>query len=269
MNMASIIPFFHLIDMHQYDETFFLEDRDLGEQSAERMVPLLMELLRPSSVVDVGCALGTWLKVFERHGVVDYAGVDGEWVNRELLDIENARFVAADLSVPLRMPRRFDLVLCLEVAEHLPATSASTLVESLTGLGDIILFSAAVPSQTGPGHINEQWPAYWAQLFRAYGYVPADLVRPRIWNDQRIAWWYRQNVLLFIHERALASYPVVAAAARNATADPLSLIHPDNFLFRVSSRRFPAVRELWHTVRVLARAMTNGRTTGKRDRRWR
>lgn len=234
-----------------------MEDRDGAQQSADQMVPLLMGLLHPSSVVDVGCALGTWLKVFERHGVVDYVAVDGDWVNRRLLEIEASRFVAADLRKPLDLQRRFELVLCLEVAEHLPATSAGILVESLTRLGDLVLFSAAVPSQGGVCHVNEQWPAYWAKYFRTHGYVAADVLRPRIWTNSRIAVWYRQNALLFIRESALSSHPLLEAAVKYGPPEPLGLLHPERNESDASSGMLQAVRSLWRRARDLGRTIVN------------
>jgi hypothetical protein len=76
-----------------YDETFYGDHADKARSSAEAIVPLVLELVAPRSVVDLGCGLGTWLAVFMRHGVEDYLGVDGEWVARERLEIPADRFV--------------------------------------------------------------------------------------------------------------------------------------------------------------------------------
>ncbi len=50
-----------------------------------QIVPLLMEICNPKSVIDVGCGVGTFLSVFKKHGVNDVLGIDGSWTNRELL----------------------------------------------------------------------------------------------------------------------------------------------------------------------------------------
>jgi hypothetical protein len=94
-------------------------------------------------------------------------GVDGEYVNIKTLAIPEERFIPYDLKRPYRIDRAFDLVVSLEVAEHLPADCAETLVDSLTGLGSVVLFSAAIPYQGGEHHINEQWPEYWIRLFHS------------------------------------------------------------------------------------------------------
>lgn len=109
--MADDGPVFGVtgIAMHPYNDRLFLGDREGARQSSEKIVPLVVELVHPSSVVDVGSALGKWLRVFERRGVLDYVAVDGDWVDRWLLEIETSRFVAEDLTKPLRLPRPFDV----------------------------------------------------------------------------------------------------------------------------------------------------------------
>src|SRR5690348_7395490 len=110
----------------------------------------------------------------------------------------------ADLNEPIELGRRFDLVLCLETAEHLKPESSETIVDTLVRHGDLILFSAAAPGQGGPGHINCRWPAFWQKLFNERGFTCSDAVRWTIWNDGRIEPWYRQNLMVVTRDEALA-----------------------------------------------------------------
>jgi hypothetical protein len=98
------------------------------------------------------------------------------------------------LSEPFDLGRRFDLALCLEVAEHLDADAGAVLVDSLAAHSDAIFFSAACPGQPGQHHVNCQWPEYWQALFNARDFACSDAIRWRIWNDSRIEPWYRQNM---------------------------------------------------------------------------
>ena len=168
-------------------------------RAADIVVPEIMKLLKPTSVLDVGCGIGTWLHVFAKNGVTSIKGVDGDYVDKQLLNkyIAQTDFLAKDLLRPFSLGQKFDLVLSLEVAEHLPAESADDFVSSLVLHGDTILFSAAIPDQVGQNHLNEQWPDYWADKFLAHGYKAYDVIRPLIWTDARIDFWYRQNILLF------------------------------------------------------------------------
>jgi hypothetical protein len=107
-------------------------------------------------------------------------------------------FIRRDLTEPLDvLGRRYDLVVCLEVGEHLPEEAAGTLVESLVRHGDTVLFSAAVPGQAGKGHINCQPHGYWHGLFDGHGYAMSDTVRPLISRDGRVSPWYRDNIFLY------------------------------------------------------------------------
>ena len=91
----------------------------------------------------------------------------------------------------MNLGETFDLVQTLEVAEHLPAASAGTFVESLVRHGRRILFSAAVPGQIGVCHINERPHAYWRDLFAEHGYVMLDLIRPKVHGNTAVKYWYR------------------------------------------------------------------------------
>src|ERR1700736_76826 len=102
-----------------YDRKFFSGNTVSSAKSAEIIVPLIIDLLDPKSVIDIGCGTGTWLSVFQARGVGDITGVDGEWVRQEMLLIPKPSFLARDLTLDLHIERKFDLALSLEVAEHL------------------------------------------------------------------------------------------------------------------------------------------------------
>ena len=187
-----------------YTSNFFQTIAPTAVDSARVIVPRLLELVRPRSVVDVGCGTGSWLRVFKEHGVDDVLGIDGDYVPASARELPPHQFHAHDLTKPLRLDRRFDLVLSLEVGEHLPPESADVFVDSLVSLGPVVAFSAAVPQQGGTHHVNEQWPEYWAAHFARRGYSVIDCLRSAIWQNPRVAWFYAQNLLLFATDTAIA-----------------------------------------------------------------
>ena len=213
-----------------YDREFFEDHVQKARTSAEAIVPLVIELVEPSSVVDLGCGLGTWLAAFARHGVSDYIGVDGDWVPRWAMEIPAERFVPARLDQPLELGRRFDLAVSLEVAEHLPERVAKRFVETATGLAPFVLFSAAIPHQSGLHHVNEQWPDYWATLFAAEGYVVVDSIRSLVWSFPGVLYWYKQNAFLYVRSDVLAERPGLARARGATNESMLSLVHPSLLL---------------------------------------
>lgn len=195
-------------------------------RSARRIVPLVMDLIRPKSVIDIGCGLGEWLAVFQDHGVEDVLGVDGAGLETDMLRIAGRRFHSHNLREPLDLEHRFDLVVCLEVVEHLSPEIGRGLVETLTGLGPAVLFSAAIPGQGGLGHVNEQWPDYWADLFADLGYVPVDCLREEVWADPEVDFWYRQNTLLYVDPAEIERLGSVTGQALSPTRDVRRLVHP-------------------------------------------
>ncbi len=213
-----------------YTRTFFDGLRGGVERSAQVIVPLVLDLLQPRSIVDVGCGDGTWLAVFRRFGIQDLLGIDGEYIDRSILQIPEELFQTADLSRPLVLPRKFDLAVSLEVAEHIPQGCATGFVESLTRLAPVILFSAAIPFQGGVRHVNEQWPDKWAELFKHHDFLPIDFIRKRIWKNDEVEWWYAQNILVFAHKTVLQGSPTLRIESQQSSPNQLRLVHPRNYL---------------------------------------
>src|SRR5262245_7485190 len=123
-----------------YERSFYKTLAGNATKSSGVVVPMILEYVQPTSVIDVGCGTGGWLAEYGRHGIDDVLGIDGPWVDAELLEIPKEKFRIADVAQPIREARRFDLVVSLETGEHLPPQSAATFVESLTRLGSVIVF---------------------------------------------------------------------------------------------------------------------------------
>jgi SAM-dependent methyltransferase len=187
---------------YRYSEAFYRYIEAGSLRSASVVVPLVLRELSPTSVLDVGCGAGAWLAEYRNRGIADYLGVDGAYVQRSSLLISAEHFQNQDVTQPFELGRRFDMVQCLEVGEHLPKASSAILVENLTRHGDAVLFSAATPGQGGENHINEQTHEYWRALFAEHGYKPFDLVRPIIKGVTAVESWYRRNIILYVSEAA-------------------------------------------------------------------
>jgi SAM-dependent methyltransferase len=187
-----------------------------------------MKLVRNvRSVVDVGCGTGVWLASFKEAGVSRVLGLDGGAAEQGQLEVEPVEFRIANLEWDIDLDESFDLCLCLEAAEHLTDRAATVIVRNICKLSDVVLFSAAIPGQGGHHHLNERWPSYWVELFAAEGYEVLDAIRGRIWNDARVEWWYRQNLLLFANQAGLSRIAQPLATAARST--PLDVVHPACF----------------------------------------
>ncbi len=220
-----------------YTDAFYRDHLEVSRRSARAIVPLIVRLVQPRSVVDVGCGLGTWLAVFQEQGVTDVSGIDGEWVDQSGLIIPEDRFLAVDVRRPIQLGRRFDLAVSMEVAEHLPGECAPVFVRSLTRLAPVVLFSAAIPFQGGVGHINEQWPEYWAEHFARNGYAVIDCIRKVIWQDPDVEWYYAQNTLVFAERDLVERLPALRRELERTVTTQLSLVHPRKYLKAVGETR--------------------------------
>lgn len=212
--------------MKPYTDSYYRERYKTSLPSAERIVPLVVELLAPRSVIDLGCGDGSWLSIFRRHGATDLLGVDGGWLDPQHLKISTDEFRVARLDGPLEFDRQFDIAISLEVAEHLPPSKAAGFVACLTTLAPVVMFSAAIPAQGGVNHQNEQWPDYWEQHFANHGYMPIDVIRWQVWNDPAVAWWYSQNILLYAGKQTLAKNPSLSAARQAVPGPARAIVHP-------------------------------------------
>ncbi|MGB9370213.1 MAG: class I SAM-dependent methyltransferase [Xanthobacteraceae bacterium] len=204
-----------------------------NRESANCILGILSEYLQPASVLDVGCGLGTWLSVLQQRGITDVRGVEGKWLKTADLVCDSKLVQLCDLEAGFDLERRFDLIVCLEVAEHLSPAAAGRFVESLVRHAPAVLFSAAIPFQGGSHHLNEQFLSYWESIFAKHSFKPVDVVRGRIWLNQRVLWWLRQNTVLFAHQTLIDTNDKLGDAVRDPVG-PLSIVHPEIYWDRIN-----------------------------------
>lgn len=217
--------------MSKYDPHFYSTYQSASFSSATHFVRLLNPILKPKSVVDVGCGIGTWLKAWRTAGIEDIQGIDGNYVDRTQLQIPVEKFSPCDLANPPKTwTRKFDLAVSMEVGEHLPDTSSEAFVRLLCSLSDVVLFSAAVPYQGGTHHINEQWPEFWAEHFDRMGFVPVDFVRTKLWDNREVEYYYAQNALIFVRKERINDWPELRDAGAWTNPKCLARIHPRKWI---------------------------------------
>ena len=217
-----------------YDKSFF-DDLTAGSgESAAICSSTVYNLLKPESVADIGCGRGEWLAAFKKLGVTNVLGLDGTDLPPEDLAINPSEYRIADLTAKQSFANDFDLTISLEVAEHLPESSAEHFVSMLTSLSPAVLFSAAIPGQGGVHHINEQWPAYWAKLFDQHNYGFCDVLRLPFWDDTRVKPWYAQNMLVYLDRSQAHRWPGLESKLSVPGETPRAMVHPEIFELRVT-----------------------------------
>ena len=230
----------------------YREDHEPGStRAAARILPVVLQIVDVASVVDVGCGSGAWLAAAQDQAVPVLRGIEGPWA-AGWGDVFDPAFeiTLCDLEQPLQLGERYDLAICVEVAEHLTPSRAPGLVGDLCRLGRSVLFGAAVPGQGGARHINEAPLSEWTRHFAANGYRPLDVVRRRVWDDPAIPYYYRQNSVLFVAEAEWER-----AADRAASLTPVSdtagidIVHPE--LLRGRTETVAHLRAALHGPRVV------------------
>lgn len=216
---------------YSYSEHFYSEMADTSLSSARVVVPIVLNYLSVNSVVDVGCGMGTWLKVFLENGISNIKGFDGGWVDSEKMCVPKQAFSQIDLDGDFDIQSCADLVVCLEVAEHLLDKQAHILVKNLVSVAPVVLFSAAIPLQGGSRHVNERWPEYWSGIFKKHGYVPVDCIRRKIWENENVSFFYSQNMVFYVSEKDLERYPKINFEYINGNNVALPLVHPHMYLY--------------------------------------
>lgn len=223
-----------MIERKKYDKSFFDELESNSYLSAKKVIPLVNDIIKPESIIDVGCGTGEWLNVWQNDfGKKDIKGIEGDYVKKEMFKIDPSKIDVHDLKLPYQAYRKYDLAMSLEVGEHLPTESSEQFVKTLVGLSDVILFSAALPAQGGTYHINEQYPEFWAAIFKKYNYLPVDYLREKIWNIDGIEYWYKQNIMIYIAANKINDYGILFENSKTVNPDYLFRIHPDLYNFKI------------------------------------
>lgn len=178
--------------------------------SARMILPEVFKLIGGAgSYLDVGCGPGDWMQVAYKWGCSPILGYDVRTTDgvrvppRAIYEIKD---VLERKTLP---PQQFDLVVCVEVAEHIPPEKSQRLVAYLVRAAkSYILFSSAPPGQgpVGPGpnlHCNEQPPEFWEELFARRGFVPDRRISQIVQGFDRIDPWYRTNITAFVPKTGL------------------------------------------------------------------
>lgn len=238
-----------------YNDHFYEKNRAALDGGARTIVRLILDIIgqeQINSVVDVGCGAGTMLYSFQENDVKKIIGIDGEWAKTEHQLLNENQFFSEDLRNPrLSFDEKFDIVVSTEVAEHLEIEYAESFIEFLVSLGELVVFSAAIPGQGGTHHVNEQPQSYWQEKFSAKGYLLLDLIRPRIWNNEKIQTHYKQNLFIYVKEDSVKYKEFISKYFPESKNVLMDAIHPETFAYYNDPVHFgvrKSMKGLWYGI---------------------
>lgn len=177
----------------------------------------IVDDLHPKTVLDAGCAMGHLVAALRDLGVEAY-GVDiSEYaVSRARADIRQfCKTGSLADEFPAGLPKHYDLVVSIEVLEHLYEENGKKAIHNLCKLSDQVLFSSTPDDFAERTHVNVQQREYWARLFFENGFVDDINYRPKYLTAHAVLFRknenmvrqiedYERNVRLSEHERQQA-----------------------------------------------------------------
>jgi hypothetical protein len=172
----------------------------VADVSVDAVVDALLATVAPTTVTVIGRDPSASVDAFTRAGV-------------------SVTPIVTDLRSGVPIGERVDLAVCIGEGEHVPVDVAPAFVASICAAGEVVAFAAALPG-LAPGSPSERWPAWWDSLFEAHGYVAHDIVRPVVWDDNRIEVTIRQGIVLYALPGRFAATPLAPDVARTA-------VHPE------------------------------------------
>ena len=191
-----------LVESHIYNDNFFHNTIKLESDSAKAFVDIILEHFSPKSIIDIGCGAGIYLFEFKKKGIKNVFGIDGSEHAKSSFLLSKNKLEIFDLAKEYKADKKYDLCLCIEVAEHLREEDADTLIKTIIKSSDLVIFTAAVPGQ-GPrsiDHINEQPHKYWIDKFSQNNYCFLDDLTKEMrlkMERKRVVWWIVNNLMIF------------------------------------------------------------------------
>lgn len=149
---------------------------------------------KPELIYDFGCGFGEYIKVINKDIGIECIGFEGMPDKRAYENI-----IQADLSLPLKLERKSDISISLEVGEHIPKEYEDIFIDNIcNNTKDIAIFSWAVVGQGGEGHINCRDNEYIIKKMESRGFS----FNPKILQIRKSGnlRWFKRSLMLFNRE---------------------------------------------------------------------
>ncbi len=152
---------------YQRDETWLTLFRWFAERIAQD--------IQPKTVLDAGCAMGLLVECLRERGIsawgIDISEYAIQNVPESIREYCHVASVTQPFTFNIQQPiSKYDLIVCIEVLEHLDPREGEKAVVNLCQFTDDILFSSTPLDYTETSHQNVQPLEYWAEMFARQGF---------------------------------------------------------------------------------------------------
>lgn len=173
----------------------------------------IVKYLSPTSLLEFGCGIGLYVDYMSRFApkIKTAIGIEpenmaaggvfaqGKWLGH-VEPIQLAMDVALVPDDVLQSLGEFDVVLSIEVLEHIPVKYHTRIIEFLVNkTKKFLVFSAAPPKQNGIGHIPEamKLKSHWISIFSEKGLVHLPEMSTLLsLSCDKIYWYHKKNIFV-------------------------------------------------------------------------
>lgn len=163
----------------QYDTEYYQQYINNGYNNKAIWIPFfdniadkIVEKYEPKTVLDMGCAFGYLVYSLRKRGVQAY-GIDISDYALSQAD-ESIRPYLKSMSaldeLPPDFPKKYDLLVSIEMIEHLYEDDGLKVIEKMVSYSDRILLSSTDNDFNEPTHVNVQPKEYWCEKFAKHSY---------------------------------------------------------------------------------------------------
>jgi len=187
-----------------YNKSFY-QDHEKYRPVYNFLGDLISAVIQPKSVLDLGCGAAFLLEKLKENGITDLHGIEGSADAEHIWNAGLKEYLEVKDILQYKPERQYDLVVCMEVAEHIAEDKADKLIKIITkSSGAFVWFTAAQPGQGGTGHVNCKDLCYWARKFEDCRFVPKwelgyelKTQMLKIPDITQAYPWFRDNLLIF------------------------------------------------------------------------